>query len=108
MLNDKHPDPKRSKEASGEDEAVADTGLRMLDVVVVKKGKVLIYLDRDLARVEEDAKEDACKGTGDGRQERSQSSSSDSKVQGQVCRRIALYIISNIDVLVIQGHNLTQ
>jgi hypothetical protein len=40
VLNDEHPDPKRSKEASGEDEAVADTGLRRLDVVVVKKGKV--------------------------------------------------------------------
>lgn len=85
MLNDEHPDPKRGKEASGEDEAVADTGLGMLDVVVVRKGEVLIYLDRDPARVEEDAEENACNGTSDGRQERSQSSSSDSKVQGQVC-----------------------
>ena len=88
MLNDEHPDPKRSKKASRKDEAVADTGLGMLDVVVVEKGKVLIYLDRDLARVEEDAEEDACKGASDSRQERSQSSSPDSKVQ--VCRRIAL------------------
>ena len=71
VLDNEHPDPKRSKEASGEDEAVADTGLGMSDAVVVKKGKLLIYLDRDLARVEEDSEENACNGASDSRQERS-------------------------------------